>query len=662
MDAENQIVSLHLVSTASVGKLQPKHLPEATAEELKNLPVKEKRQVDYAEDGVHAATIYDGSKLKRGMKFSGPAIVEESGTTVVINPGMEVTVDQLGNLIVDTQGDTKGTKAAKLDPITAEIIQSGLQAAADEMFATMRKTAMSSIIYEVLDMGTGITDKHGEIAGSGAGIPPFVGVLDKAVKYFLNKFPKEKIHDGDIFATNSPYNGGVTHLNDMVLATPVFVDGEIIAWTANIAHWTDIGGKVPGSMSTDATEIFQEGLMLPGIKLANRGEMNESVLDIMKANSRMPDTLEGDLMAGIASLKVGAKRLVQLAEKYSTPIFLEAVKQYMDWGEQLTLSGLKKLPKGKFAVADAEQDDGKKHNCEIEITDTEFIVNLENNPDSSGPFNTSYDATFITAQMVLKNITSPDVLQCTGGNYRPLKLITREGSVFNATYPAAHGFYYEVIVALYDLMWRALAEKLPDLLPAGHFASICATIIGGTHPDTKQPFTVVEPELGGWGGSAASDGNGATYSALHGETYNCPAEICEARYGVFVDKLALSDSTSGHGKKRGGKGVCIEYRMRSEEPAWLTFSYTKSRIPPWGSNGGKAGGSNHIVVVRGDKEETMSEATGVEVKKDEIVRIITANGGGWGNPKDRPSEEVANDVKNGYITAVEAKEVYGYAG
>lgn len=208
-----------------------------------------------------------------------------------------------------------------LDIFTRDIIQNALQAIADEMFAAMRKAAMSPIIYEVLDMGTGITDAQGDIASSGAGIPAFVGVLDKAVKQILKHHQADEIEDGDVFISNDPHDGGaVTHLNDVVLAMPVFADGQLVAWTANIAHWNDVGGMVPGSLSTEAVDIFQEGLRLASVKLISRGQPIRSVLQILRANSRMPDFMEGDLWAGIAAVRCGALRLQQLNSKYGTEI------------------------------------------------------------------------------------------------------------------------------------------------------------------------------------------------------------------------------------------------------------------------------------------------------------------------------------------------------
>ena len=253
------------------------------------------------------------------------------------------------------------------DPITLEIIQSSLQSAADEMFAVMKKTAMSSIIYEVLDMGTGIMDAQGEIARSGAGIPGFVGVLDKAVKVIAARHDALRaIEPGDVFATNDPYHGGVTHLNDIVVAMPVFAHGRIIAWTANIAHNSDVGGMAPGSLSGEAREIFQEGLRLPAVKIISRGEPIRPVMEIMRANSRMPDVLEGDVWAAIASVRIGAERLAEISDKYGVETFEHAMRAFMDYGERVSRAELVKLPKGSFERSE-KQDDGRVFNVKIRI-------------------------------------------------------------------------------------------------------------------------------------------------------------------------------------------------------------------------------------------------------------------------------------------------------
>jgi N-methylhydantoinase B len=545
------------------------------------------------------------------------------------------------------------------DPITFEIIQNSLQAISDEMFAVMRKTAMSAIIYEVLDMGTSITTADGELASSGAGIPAFSAMLDKSVRRLLELNSGEgDIEEGDIFVTNDPFYGGVTHLNDVVLAMPVFFGGKLMAWTVDIAHWNDVGGMVPGSISTDATEIFQEGLRLPGVKLISRGKPIDSVMKIIETNSRLPDYLVGDMWAGIAAVRLGERRILELINKYGADTFEFAVEDYMKYGEQISLSSIRSLPKGKYALSE-EQDDGAVHNVTIEITDNEFIVDLRDNPDQlKGPVNSSRDGVMVMAQQLFKSITDPSIT-CNGGTFRPLKLLTRAGSIFEPVEPCAQGFYFEVVIRVFDLMWRCLAPHTPQL-PSGHFASICATIIGGSHPDTGRWYTIIEPQLGGWGGSNRRDGNTAIFSGIHGDTYNCPAEISEARYGVYVDRMELNIENGGEGKWRGGRGICMDYRIRSDG-SFLTCGYTRSKFAPWSSQGGLEGTPNFVEVIRksGDKER-ISFVTGLSLDEDDVIRVVTGTGGGFGDPRERETKLIEEDIRNGYLTYERANEAYGY--
>jgi len=545
------------------------------------------------------------------------------------------------------------------DPITLEIIQNSLQATADEMFAAMKKTAMSSIIYEVLDMGTGILDAHGEIASSGAGIPAFIGVLDKAAKVIIAKFPEPgDIEPGDVFATNDPYHGGVTHLNDIVVAMPVFVDNRIVAWTANIAHNSDVGGMAPGSLTGDATEIFQEGLRLPAIKIISGGEPIQPVMDIIKVNSRMPDVLEGDVWAAIASVRIGEKRLVELASKYGVQTFENAMVSFMDYGERVSRAGLAKLPKGTFELSE-EQDDGRVFNVKITISDDEFLVDLRDNPDqASNPVNTSRDGVMVAAQMIFKSLIDP-YSAANGGSFRPINLLTREGSVFHAQEPAPVGFYYEIELRVYDLMWRCLAQHVPERLAAGHFASVCGTFIGGIHPDTGRQYTIIEPQLGGWGASDGADGNSAMFCGFHGETFNCPAEINEARNGLLVDRMELNMEPGGEGRFRGGRGIVMDYRIRTDD-GFLTAGYTRSKFPAWSLDKGREGSSNYVEFIPKDGERTRyAFVSGLTTHKDDVIRVVTGNGGGLGDPKERDPELVKQDVKNGLLQPERAKEIYG---
>ena len=544
------------------------------------------------------------------------------------------------------------------DPITLEIIQSSLQAASDEMFAAFRKTAMSAIIYEVLDMGTGITDAEGNLASSGAGIPAFVGVLDKAVMRIIELNAGEEIRPGDIFVTNDPFYGGVTHLNDVVLAMPVFAEGELVAWTANIAHWSDVGGMVPGSISNEAKEIFQEGLRLPAVKLISEGKPITPVLEIMKCNSRLPDFLQGDMWAGIAAARVGERRIVGLVSKYGLDTFTTALRTFMAYGERVAMRALQELPKGRFSLEE-EQDSDAVYRATVEITDEEFIVDLRDNPDQdAGPNNASRDGTIIAAQMVFMNITGARG-SANAGHFKPLKLLTRQGSVFDARPPAAFATYYEVEIRLYDVILRCLAPHLGDRLPAGNFASVCGTFIGGPHPDTGRHFTIVEPQVGGWGGSACRDGNSAMFSGFHGDTFNCPAEVAEARYGLYVEQLRLNDAPGGEGEYRGGKGIVLDYRVRSDG-CFFTCAYTRNRHKPWPLDGGREGSPNYVEVIRADgRVEEYAVVTALDVNEGDVIRIHTANGGGYGDPRRRRRELVLDDLRDGYVTDEIACTVYG---
>jgi len=544
------------------------------------------------------------------------------------------------------------------DPITQEIIQNSLQAAADEMFAAMKKTAMSSIIYEVLDMGTGILDERGELACSGAGIPAFVGVLDKAVRVIIER-AKGDVKPGDVFATNDPYYGGVTHLNDIIVAMPVFVDGTLIAWTANIAHNSDVGGMAPGSLTGDATEIFQEGLRLPAIKIISEGKPIEPVMEIIKVNSRMPDVLTGDVWAAIASVRIGGKRLEELARKYGTSTFQRSMKAFMGYGEDVSRRAMAGLPKGTFELAE-EQDDGTTYKVRITITDDVFEVDLRDNPDQArSPVNTTRDGVMVSAQMLFKSLTDP-YSPANEGSFRPIRLLTRKGSVFDAAEPAPLGFYYEIELRVYDIMWRCLAPHMPDRLASGHFASVCGTFIGGIHPDTGRQYTIIEPQLGGWGAGARGDGNSAMFCGFHGETYNCPAEVNEARNGVMVDRMELNTGPGGEGEYTGGRGIVMDYRVRAAN-GYLTAGYTRSKFPAWAMEGGHEGSPN-LVEFRPTEGEIQRFAfvSGLSTKPGDVIRVITGNGGGYGDPRRRDPARVAEDVKNGLITREHAAEIYGW--
>ena len=519
----------------------------------------------------------------------------------------------------------------QVDPVSAAVIQAGLQAASDEMFAILRKTAMSPIIYEVLDVGTGVLDGDGSLVSSGAGIPTFVGILDKAAKRLLELHAPESIRPGDVFITNDPGYGGVTHLNDVALLQPVFFAGRRVAWTATIAHWNDVGGMTPGSMAVDAVEIFQEGLRLPGVKLFDSGQMIEPVFETILANSRLPEFVQGDLWAQVAACGKAASRIERLVETHGLNAYTSAVENLFASGEKRALAGLGKLEPGSYEI-EQEQDDGARWRARIEITAQTFTVDLRDNPEQrEAPHNTSRDGAVISSQMIFKALTDPELF-ANEGSFRPLQVVTRKGTIFHATGPAPHGFYFETRICLFDMLWKCMAQAMPERLPAGHFASICGTVVAGIHPDTGRRFTMVEPQMGGWGATATRDGLDAMYSASHGETYNCPAEICEARYGIDVLWRRLNESDEENGRHSGGKGLSICLAPRGKVS--VTAGYSHSQIATWGSSGGSEGGKNSFSVESADGScEAFAFVSGKEVDENERLHITTARGGGWGGSR-----------------------------
>ena len=378
---------------------------------------------------------------------------------------------------------------------------------------------------------------------------------------------------------------------------------------------------------------------------------------IMEANGRLPEFLRGDLWAGIAAVRVGAQRVRELVERYGAGTFLESLGRLHDHGEEVALRALAELPHGRFELAE-EQDDGAVYRVAVELAADGMLVDLRDNPDQDpGPANVSRDGALIAAQMALMNLVGAGTA-ANAGHFRPLEVLTRPGSVFEPCEPAAMAVYYEVRVRLYDLILRCLAPHLEGRLPSGGFSSICGTFIGGRHPDTGRHFTIVEPEVGGWGATAERDGISAQFSILHGDTYNCPAEIAEARYGLYVDRLELSSEPGGEGRFRGGKGILLEYHVRGDG-CFLTCAYTRSRKLPWGQAGGNDGSSNYVEVARRDGSlERFAVATTLPVNAGDVIRINTGNGGGYGPPAGRDPERARDDARNGFPVAFLPEKTY----
>lgn len=551
------------------------------------------------------------------------------------------------------------------DIFTREIIKGALTAIGEEMFAAQRRTSMSPVIYETLDFGIGITDAEGRLITQGMGIPGFVGALDGAVRDVLRKFGPRNVRAGDIFISNDPYGGGGTHLSDVTLLKPVFFEEHLVAWTANKAHWTELGGAHPGSFSTSTTDVFQEGLQFPVVKLFDRDEVHTGLIDMLRANVRLPDMTLGDLWSGIAALRVGERRLVAVLEKYGRKNTLQAVDALLDHGDRMVAEAFADLPKGRFSARDRIDSDGLGSEpfevaVEVSIDDSRFVADFSGTAGTApGPINCTRPALISAAREVFMGVVGPGIT-ANDGCFRRLVVRCPDNTVLTATRPAPTSSYFEAMVAAADVIRRALAPAMTGRLTAGQFGSVCSMVLSRKASGGTEPYIFVQPLVGGWGAGADKDGENAQFCVGNGETSNIPVEIQERRYGVRVNRYALHNTGAGAGKFRGGLGVSLEYEIRDEGMELSTF-FGRGKTPPLGIAGGLAGSLNYAVVISGGKEsEPLTMSSRIPLKVGDRVRLYTATGAGWGDPDGRSAKAVAADLREGYVTAAQARQHFGY--
>ncbi|WP_255171171.1 hydantoinase B/oxoprolinase family protein [Natrononativus amylolyticus] len=572
---------------------------------------------------------------------------------------------------------TDADQVAELDPFTREVVTNALQSAAEEAFINLGRTAKSSVIYETLDYACGLIDPDGNVVAQANGVPGFLGTLKFCVEDVVEKFGLDGFYPGDVVLLND-YHGG-THLNDVAMVAPVFVEregasdssapaptDELVMFAASKAHWTDVGGKDPGSWTTDATSVFQEGIQYPMVKLYEEGVLNESVRDIVAANTRMPEMTLGDMQAQEASMEVAVERVQEIAREYGTETLERTVDEWLAYGRELVREEVEKLPNGTYHASDYLDDDGvtdEPVHVEVEVTITDEAVTLDftgTDPETTGPINSPYAASVSDARAFFQAITLPDA-PTNEGFFEPLEIVIPEGTVLNATKPAPIGTDWESSAMAADLPWKALAPHLPEKLSAGHFTSVCATIVGGTDDRTDEEFLVIEPQPGGWGACHDRDGADVLVCSGDGDTLEMPVEVMETRFPLLFDRFALdTPQRAGHGRFRGGTGLIQDYRVYNESGAFVTASFGRSEYPPWGTEGGQPGDGNYIELRRTDGSvERTSKLTNEPLSDGDVVRFVTSAGGGWGAPLERDPERVRQDFLDDYVTREIARETYG---
>src|SRR5208337_213634 len=396
------------------------------------------------------------------------------------------------------------------DAFTLNIIHNALVSASDEMFTVTARTAKSPIIYDVLDFSAALTDPEGNVTAQAVSCPVFVGVLDFTVRGVLKKYGREGLRPGDVIILNDPYISG-THLNDVAIVMPIFYRDTLVAFAASKGHWNDIGGITFGSWGPGRTEIFQEGLQIPPCKGNVEGKPSLDILEIIKANCRIPEMSIGDLEAQVAGVRVAGKRVGKIIDKYGLETYFAAVENILRTGEQTARNRLLSLPHGRFRADDfldegGEGDQPLPVHAEIEINDHEFKVDFSGNA-AQLPFslNTTYPGTVAAVRIVYICLIDPHA-RYNQGLVSRLKVIAPEGTVFNAVRPAPVSVYWEALTYAADLVWKALAPHAKDRLTAGHFLSVVGLILAGVNDKTREPFALVEPNPGGWGAGYDRDG------------------------------------------------------------------------------------------------------------------------------------------------------------
>ena len=550
------------------------------------------------------------------------------------------------------------------DRFTMDVLRESFAAITDEMFAALQRTSQSPVIYEVLDFAVGVTDGMGELVSQGNGIAGFLGPLGDAVKATIAQRPD--LHPGDVIITNDPYSGGGTHLSDVALIRPVFWEDSLIGFAAAKGHWTEVGGKDPGSWTADSADVYAEGLQLPFVHAYREGVPLADLRAILAANSRLPAMTLGDLAAQAACLEVAERRLHELCARYGAGGVTQAMRVVLDRSEALARAAIAHIPHGVFTATDFTDTDGLGNGpfavgVRVEISARGVTCDFTgSHRQVPGPINCTRSALVSAVRTVFKAITDPSE-PATDGWFRPLTVVCPAGTIFTAQRPAPVAAYFEATEMASDLVWHALAPAFPQRLTAGSYVSVCSTSLALTHPDTGEPALLVEPQPGGWGASASKDGEHGLVSVGDGETYVIPVEVAEQRYGITVERFGFDIAEgAGAGRRRGGRGLVREYRIRCDE-ALLTVAWGRNLRPPWGAAGGRDGSPNYVEVVRDGSRlgGSFGKISRMPLRRGDLVRLVTGTGGGYGDPREREPERVRQDLRDQIISDREAAECYG---
>lgn len=550
------------------------------------------------------------------------------------------------------------TPETKLGPIDIEVIRNALTAAAAEMDVTVWRTSRSTIVRELLDYSTAVFDAEGWNLAQSARIPGHLNSMSAALRTLLSDHVRaEDWGPDDVVITNDPYCGG-QHLPDIIAFRPVFHEGARIAYVGTLCHHIDVGGLVAGSYPSKATEIFQEGLRIPPVKLIEKGVRNEAVWAIIRQNIRKPDLLLGDLQSQIASLEVGRQALARLALRFGAAAMLEAGRRILDMSEAAMRAALAEMPDGTYDFTDRLDDDGIDLGREIllhvrlTIAGDTALVDLSGcSPQVQGPTNATLASSNAAVMFALMSAAlgggRGGGLAMNAGCYRPITVVAPEGLVVNARAPAPVAHRVAVTHRLLNAMYGALHQAVPERIPAAYYGCSYVTTFQTVRADARRDV-LVEIEIGGSGATPHKDGVSAYASGMHNNS-NIPVEMIEAQMPLTIMRYALLPGTGGDGTWRGGLGLVREWRIDSAR-CFFTANMDRFFSQPYGLAGGLPASTGRLELLRdGQATPIPPKSDNVPLVQGDIVRLSTSGGGGFGAPGERDPALAARDRRMGYL-------------
>ena len=547
----------------------------------------------------------------------------------------------------------------QVDPVDFELIYSSLSSAVDDMAHTIVRTAYSNVVRDNMDFSTALCDRHGNLIAQGLTIPLHLGSVPDAMDAFLAAFGDD-VCAGDIWIMNDPYHGGM-HLPDVFLVKPVVNDGALFGFAVTIAHQTDIGGRVAGGNASDSTEIFQEGLRIPPLRLYQRGEPNETLFGLIKVNVRVPDKVMGDLRAQLAACHIGEQRLLELYRRYGPKTIERYFAELLDYSERMVRAEITQMPDGRHEFADFIDDDGIDSDpitiaVAVQISGDEIVVDFSGtSPSVKGAINATMSVTKSMAYAAIRCMLSSEIPN-NAGLFRPISVTAPEDSIVNASSPSAVAARGLTAFRMGDALLGALAKVNPQRAIAAGEGGNSGISIGGYRAD-RSPFIYVEFVCGCWGARCDRDGvDGVTN--IFSDLSNNPVEVIEAEHPLRVEAYELIPDSGGPGRYRGGMGVRKRLQFLEEE-AVLQVRSDRMSHRPYGLNGGSQGAPTRNLLVRAGEEHVMPSKFTEWIRRDDTLDHFQAGGGGYGDPFERDLDAVLIDVRSGLVSPESAQRDYG---